>query len=62
MNTKIKLHYMKQPEIKILKEKLWLRNNKKCPILGIEVPLDKMVLDHKHKLKSDEPGPNKGTD
>jgi len=57
----MKLIYMKQSEIKPLKEKIWLKNNKQCPILKKEVPLDKMVLDHKHKLKSEEPGPDKGT-
>jgi len=57
----MKLHYMKQSEIKILKEKLWLKNNRKCPLLNQEVKLDKMVLDHKHKLKNDECGPGRGT-
>jgi len=57
----IKLIYMKSKDIKVLKERIWKRQNKICPILGIEIPLDKAVLDHKHKLKSDFPGPNKGT-
>ena len=42
---------LKQKNIKELKERLWLKNNKICPLLGIEVELDKMVLDHIHKLK-----------
>jgi hypothetical protein len=57
----IKLIYMKSKDIKVLKERIWKQQNKICPILGIEIPLDKAVLDHKHKLKSELPGPNKGT-
>ena len=49
------LRYMKPHEISILKEKIWLENNKCCPVLGKEIPLDKMVLDHKHKNKNIEP-------
>jgi len=49
------LYYMSQNEIKNLKEKIWLKNNKRCPILQKEIPLDKMVLDHKHKLRSETP-------
>jgi hypothetical protein len=52
---------MKNKDIKALKEKLWLRNNKKCPLLGIEVPLEKMALDHIHKLKSENYSEQKGT-
>jgi hypothetical protein len=52
---------MKSKDIKVLKERIWKQQNKICPILGIEIPLDKAVLDHKHKLKSELPGPNKGT-
>ncbi len=52
---------MKQSDIRILKEKIWLMNDKKCPVLGIERPLDKMALDHIHANKSDEYSINKGT-
>ena len=48
-------YYMSQNEIKDLKEYIWMENKKHCPILKKEIPLDKMVLDHKHKLKSQEP-------
>jgi len=51
---------MKQKEIKILKEKLWLMNNKKCPVLGKAMPLDKMVLDHAHKRNAEAYSPTKG--
>jgi hypothetical protein len=51
---------MKQKDIKILKEKIWLENDKKCPVLGKEIPLEKMTLDHAHK-RNDEPySPTKG--
>ena len=52
---------MKQSDIRILKEKIWLMNDKKCPVLGIERPLDKMALDHIHANKSDQYSINKGT-
>lgn len=55
-----KFKEMKQPEIKVLKEKIWEANDKKCPILNIEVPLEKMVLDHIHKLKNEEYSETKG--
>ena len=51
---------MKQSDIKPLKEKLWLINDKKCPVLNKEIPLDKMVLDHAHKRKDAEYAPDKG--
>lgn len=56
-----KFKEMKQKDIKVLKEKIWLENDKKCPILDVEVPLDKMVLDHNHKLKNEPYSENKGT-
>jgi hypothetical protein len=47
--------------IKTLKEKLWIRNNRICPILKTEIPLDKTVLDHIHKKKTEDISENKGT-
>jgi hypothetical protein len=55
-----KFKEMKQKDIKPLKEKIWLQNNKKCPILDVEIPLDKMVLDHAHKKKEEDYSENKG--
>lgn len=57
---KIIYEEMKQKDIKPLKEKLWLRNYKKCPVLGKEIPLDKMVLDHAHKRNDEEYSHDKG--
>jgi len=51
---------MKQKDIKPLKEKIWLSNNKKCPVLNKEIPLDKMTLDHAHKRNDEEYSPDKG--
>lgn len=56
-----KFKEMKQKDINILKEKIWLENDKKCPILDKPVPLEKMVLDHIHKLKSEPYSEDKGT-
>jgi hypothetical protein len=51
---------MKQKDIKVLREKLWLLNNKKCPVLDKEIPLDKIVLDHAHKRKDEDYDIDKG--
>lgn len=58
---KMNLIEMKQKDIKILKEELHAKNNGYCPLLDIPVDLDKMALDHIHKLKSEEPSEQKGT-
>lgn len=52
---------MKQSDIAVLREKIWLENSRKCPVLGKEVPSNKLSLDHAHKLKSEEPSIDKGT-
>lgn len=51
---------MKQKDIRVLKEKIWLENGKKCPVLGKEIPLEKMALDHAHKRNDEEYSPTKG--
>ena len=51
---------MKQKDIRVLKEKLWLLNDKKCPVLGKAIPLEKMVLDHAHKRNAEAYSPTKG--
>lgn len=60
-NQEINFIEMKQSDIKTLKEKIWLQNDKKCPVLGVERPLDKMCLDHIHSRISDEYAIDKGT-
>lgn len=47
---------LKTSEIKDLKIKFHKEQNNVCPILNKEVPIDKMVLDHLHKLNSEEAG------
>lgn len=47
---------LKSNDLKPLKEKWHIEQNFICPILKKEVPLDKLVVDHLHKLKSEEPG------
>lgn len=51
---------MKQKDIRPLKEKLWLMNDKKCPVLDKEIPLEKMALDHAHKRNDEEYSEDKG--
>lgn len=52
---------MKQKDIRVLKEKLWLENNKECPILKKPIPLEKCALDHIHKRNDEEYSETKGT-
>lgn len=52
---------LSQNDIIVLKKKLWLQNDKKCPLLNTEIPFENMVLDHIHKLKSDDISEQKGT-
>lgn len=49
---------LKQNDLKPLKEKWAKEQNYICPVLKKEIPLDKLVVDHLHKLKSEEPGPD----
>ncbi len=51
---------LKQKDIRVLKEKLWLKNDKKCPVLDKVMPLEKMVLDHAHKRNAEAYSPTKG--
>lgn len=52
---------MKTKDIAILKKRLYDINEGICPLLKIPVSLDKLALDHIHKLKSEEPSEQKGT-
>lgn len=52
---------MKSADIKKLKEQIYNENAGICPLLNIPISLDKSVLDHIHKLKSEKPSENKGT-
>ena len=62
INTQKEFKYieMKASDIRVLKEKIWLQNDKKCPVLNKEIPLEKMALDHAHKTKSEEYSETKG--
>ncbi len=46
---------LEQKEIKGLKEKWHNEQGEICPLLKQYIPLDKMVLDHQHKLKAELP-------
>lgn len=48
------LKQLKGKDVPTLREKWWLENDKKCPIIGKEIPLSETVLDHQHKLKAEE--------
>lgn len=51
---------MKQQDIKKLRKKIWLENDRKCPVLGVEIPFSDTQLDHQHKTKQEEFSPTKG--
>ena len=55
-NKEINFIEMKQSDIRPLKEKWYKEKNGICPVLKKEVPFDKTVIDHLHKLKSEEAG------
>jgi len=54
------LYYMSQSELKKLREYFAKDNTIFCPILKKEISIDKIVVDHKHKLKSENPDKDKG--
>lgn len=49
------LEELKTKDLKPLKKKWHEAQNNICPILRKEIPLDNMVIDHQHKLKSELP-------
>jgi len=54
----IQLH---QKDLKDFRYNIWIKNNKICPILKVEISEDEVVGDHNHKLKSEPISENKGT-
>lgn len=59
-SNEFKFIEMKQKDIRTLKEKLWIQNEKKCPVLNKEIPLHKMALDHAHKRNDEDYSETKG--
>jgi hypothetical protein len=56
----MKYKELKQADLRPLREKIWLSNDKKCPVLDKEVPFEKTVVDHAHKRKDEAYAPDKG--
>jgi hypothetical protein len=56
----MKFKEMKTKDIKELRYKLWIRNNKKCPVLNKEIPFEKTALDHAHKKVNEDYDIDKG--
>lgn len=46
---------LKSSDLKELKRVMYELNGGKCPLLGVDVDFDSTVVDHEHKLKSEEP-------
>lgn len=58
MENKEKRKYLTQlgqNDLKKLRDEEHIKQGETCPLLKIKVPKDKMVVDHKHKLKDEEP-------
>jgi len=49
------LRQLKRKDLKALKERWHQEQNNICPLFGNEYPLEEMVVDHFHKLKSELP-------
>ncbi len=45
---------VKGSELKALREKWYNEQDGVCPILKVKIPLERAVVDHQHKLKSEE--------
>jgi hypothetical protein len=54
-NKRKYLTQLSQNELKKLREEEHSNQNGICPLLQVKIPSDKMVVDHRHKLKSEEP-------
>lgn len=52
---------MKNKDIKNLRKKIWMQNDKKCPVLNKEIPFKDTALDHNHKTMTEDFQPDKGT-
>ena len=53
----MKFREMKQSDIKVLREKIWELNDRKCPVLGTDLALKDAALDHCHKKVDDQVSP-----
>ena len=53
-----KLIQLEQKDSKKFRKLQWVKQKKVCPLLGRKIPLSEAVVDHKHKLKTQKPGPN----
>ena len=54
--TIVKLIQLTYSQLKSLRHKQWLKQDKKCPILDQKIPFDESVFDHKHKKKAEKIG------
>lgn len=54
----VKLIQLNSDTARALKKRLWIQAGGKCPILKKHVKVRDVVLDHKHKLKTQECGPH----
>lgn len=54
----MKLIQLDQKDIKSFRKKWWLKQNKECGILKQIIKFEDTTLDHKHKKKKEESGPD----
>lgn len=51
----MKLSQLEQKDLKKFREDQHEKQNRICPILNKEFPIEKMTVDHKHKRKDEDP-------
>lgn len=56
-NPSVKFIQLTPDTARVLKKKLYMMQGQKCPILRKKVKVRDTVLDHRHKLKRQKPGP-----
>lgn len=58
MKRRNKLIQLNSRDSKKFRKKQWIKQKKQCGILKQEIKWEDTTLDHKHKLKSEKPGPD----
>jgi len=56
-NPTVKFVQLNAETAKVLKKRLYIKQGRMCPVLRKKVKVRDTVLDHRHKLKNQRPGP-----
>lgn len=49
---------IKQKDLRAFRRKQWLKQKRKCAVTGLNLPFNESVVDHCHKTKAEEAGPD----